>query len=185
MQLMPVCSEKTFMDYLSQVCMLFGCLSLVETGVVLFLFHQKAQDWSDLVSAGRITKLLRRLVCCKRQQEDALETMTLTQSDVSMSQLDMSDDLALRLTMYQQIFFVLDTDYGGSLDVDEISVFGEYTLGEEWSTDIAVDFMQQIDTNNDGVLEIEEFVHFCEEKIYKGKGLDFIQQRAQVSRTPS
>ena len=100
-------------------------------------------------------------------------------------QLDMSDDLALRLTMYQQIFFVLDTDYGGSLDVDEISVFGEYTLGEEWSTDIAVDFMQQIDTNNDGVLEIEEFVHFCEEKIYKGKGLDFIQQRAQVSRTPS
>ena len=82
-------------------------------------------------------------------------------------QLDMSDDLALRLTMYQQIFFVLDTDYGGSLDVDEISVFGEYTLGEDWSTDIAVDFTQTFDTNHNGVLEITEFCKFCEEKIYK------------------
>ena len=33
-EMMPVCNEKTFMDYLSQVAMLFGCISLVETGVV-------------------------------------------------------------------------------------------------------------------------------------------------------
>ena len=34
--------------------------------------------------------------------------------------------------MRPQIFFVLDQDYGGSLDIDEISVFGEYMLGALW-----------------------------------------------------
>ena len=57
--------------------MVFGCLSLVETGVVLFLFHQKAQDWHDLISADRITKLLRRLVCRKKQPETALEIIKI------------------------------------------------------------------------------------------------------------
>ena len=151
--------------------MVFGCLSLVETGVVLFLFHQKAQDWHDLMSADRITKLLRRLVCRKKQPETALEIIKIVAEssggEKSAVQLDMSDDLALRLTMYQQIFFVLDTDYGGSLDVDEISVFDEYTLDEDWSTNIAADFMQTFDTNHNGVLEINEFCKFCEEKIYK------------------
>ena len=122
-------------------------------------------------AADRIAKLLRRLVCRKRQPEAALEIIKIVAESsggekVAM-QLDMSDDLALRLTMYQQIFFVLDTDYGGSLDVDEISVFGEYTLGEDWSTDVASDFMETIDTNHDGVLVMAEFCKFCEEKIYK------------------
>ena len=57
--------------------MVFGCLSLVETGVVLFLFHQKAQDWHDLMSADSITKLLRRLVCRKKQPETALEIIKI------------------------------------------------------------------------------------------------------------
>ena len=65
------------------------------------------------------------------------------------------------------MYCLLEQDYGGSLDVDEISVFGEYTLGEDWSTDIASDFMQTFDTNRNGVLEITEFCKFCEEKIYK------------------
>ena len=111
--MMPVCNEKTFMDYLSQVCMLFGCLSLVETGVVLFLFYQKADDWSGVVSADGVMRLL-RLACGKKSALDQVSPGYGT-SDAECSTrpkiavvLDMSDDLALRLTMYQQIFFVLD-----------------------------------------------------------------------------
>ena len=36
---MPVCKEKTFMDYLAAGCMLFTCISLIETGVVM-LIHE-------------------------------------------------------------------------------------------------------------------------------------------------
>ena len=78
-----------------------------------------------------------------------------------------------------------EQDYGGSLDIQEISVFGEYMLGAEWSTDIAVGFMQDFDTNCNGVLELDEFCKFCEEMIYKGKDLAFIQQRAKVRQPPS
>ena len=35
--MMPVCNEKTFMDYISHCSMLFGCFSLIETGAPLML----------------------------------------------------------------------------------------------------------------------------------------------------
>ena len=83
------------------------------------------------------------------------------------------------------LYCLLDQDYGGSLDIHEISVFGSYMLGADWSPDIAVGFMQDFDTSRDGQLSLEEFCKFCEEMIYKDKDLAFIRQRAKVRQPPS
>ena len=62
-EMMPVCNEKTFMDYLSHVCMLFGCLSLIETGIVMFIYHQQEDDWSGALRPINIVRLFRGVPC--------------------------------------------------------------------------------------------------------------------------
>mmetsp|Transcript_64551 Transcript_64551/g.188851 ORF Transcript_64551/g.188851 Transcript_64551/m.188851 type:complete len:832 (-) Transcript_64551:142-2637(-) len=42
--MMPVANERLLMDYLSLGCSLFGFLSLLETGIVLFLYHSTAEN---------------------------------------------------------------------------------------------------------------------------------------------
>jgi hypothetical protein len=45
--------------------MLFGCVSLVETGLVMFLHHQHSDDWDDALSpqgASRAISLVLRNV---------------------------------------------------------------------------------------------------------------------------
>ena len=49
--------------------------------------------------------------------------------NVGVVTLGMSDDMKLRHQMYTQIFFVLDSDFDGTLDVEEISIFGKYAMG--------------------------------------------------------
>jgi hypothetical protein len=255
--MMPVCSEKTFMDFLSGVCMLFGGISMLETGIVMFLYHQQADDWTDalsrrsfhqlgwdavltvggkctcfifnvmpntllvhgigvdgwdgtatgrgayenekamnaifsqfgyvmrvgikheigisgnlswaLVTMGRpstVVKILRiaeskgimtgstRLEVSRYHpdREDSTDTMRrmfeggstaaeeehMHESQVVM--LDGSDNLKLRHQIYSQIFFVLDSDFSGALDVDEIELFGEYELGLEVSQSVVTCF---------------------------------------------
>jgi len=171
------CNEKTFMDYLSQVCLLFGCVSLLETGVVMFLYHQHSDDWSDALSPSVVIDLLRK--CCRKTvPKDGVERHRDGASK-SLVTLGSDDEVKLRHQTYQQIFFVLDADFGGALDIDEISVFGEYAMGDAWNRQLAQDFLDTYDTNDDKSLCINEFVLFCEEVIYKGKKFEFIQQRGK------
>eukprot|EP01047_Picozoa_sp_COSAG01_P031917 COSAG01_NODE_2286_length_7990_cov_5.551895_6_plen_528_part_00 len=254
--MMPVCSEKTFMDFLSGVCMLFGCVSMLETGFVMFLYHQQADNWKDALSRRSLEKFGWDTVhtvggkcrcCCKEVMRPntllvrgigvdgwdgtatgrgtyeneraiigifnrfghvmrvdikhqvettgnlscALVTMgraasvlkivraaesegimagstrlevsrfepdehttntdsmrhmfeghTSTEQNMDEYQkklvlLDGSDNLKLRHQMYSQIFFVLDIDFSGSLNVDEICIFGEYELGVQVSESVS------------------------------------------------
>ena len=91
----------------------------------------------------------------------------------------MSDDLKLRHQMYCQIFYVLDHNFDNSLDIEEISAFGEYALGTDWDKALALDFLDKFDTDQSQSLGINEFALFCDEAIYRGKTLAFIQQRAK------
>jgi len=57
----------------------------------------------------------------------------------------------------KQIFRDLDIDGNGSLDVDELRLFGE-TLGMVWDSSFAEDIMLVVDgQNGDGTLSCEEF----------------------------
>lgn len=110
--------------------MLFGCISLIETGMVMFLFHQQAESWSQALAP---TGLNSCLVCKKCRKKN-----TKSSTKKSAVRLHMSDDVKLRHQLYSQIFFVIDTDYDGCLDADEIGPFGEYAMGADWSKELAV-----------------------------------------------
>ena len=95
----------------------------------MFLYHQHSDDWSDALSPSVVIDLLRK--CCRKTvPKDGVERHRDGASK-SLVTLGSDDEVKLRHQTYQQIFFVLDADFGGALDIDEISVFGEYAMGCE------------------------------------------------------
>eukprot|EP01051_Picozoa_sp_SAG22_P000274 SAG22_NODE_6_length_41368_cov_49.702222_17_plen_340_part_00 len=159
------------MDYLSQVSMLFGCVSLIETGVVMFLFHQHTNDWHGALSP-------QGLRCCCGGGKGRAAAASEVQRTKSLVYRGASDDVKLRHQTYSQIFFTVDDNYDGLLDFDEISHFGEFAMGRDWNRQLCVDFLAKYDTNKDQKMGLDEFAMFCEEVIYGGKSVEFIQQRA-------
>eukprot|EP01052_Picozoa_sp_SAG31_P039669 SAG31_NODE_5551_length_2464_cov_1.834249_2_plen_114_part_00 len=97
----------------------------------MFLFHQHSEKWSEALAP---TGLYSCLICkrCRNVNENSS-----TKKSAAV-RLHMSDDVKLRHQLYSQIFFVLDSNYNGSLDADEISQFGEYAMGADWSKKLAV-----------------------------------------------
>jgi hypothetical protein len=166
--MMPVCREKVMMDYLSMVSMLFGCLSLVETGLVLHVYHQSAEDWNTALvpSWAQYFQWLAKQARIHALRQQAAEDHTAEKVKPKRKSIKdatkESRDVRMRKQLYRQIFFVVDADFGGTLDIHEIAEFGQFMLGMEWDELEAVKFMDTFDLNSDGVLDFEEFSVFCE-----------------------
>jgi hypothetical protein len=96
-----------------------------------------------------------------------------------VKKLDGNDDVKLRHQVYSQIFYILDDDFSGSLDVTEISRFGEYAMGRDWDKKLARTFLDRYDTNDDKAMCLEEFSLFCEETIYPDKSVEFIESAGE------
>jgi len=67
-----------------------------------------------------------------------------------------------RRNLYRQAFFVIDTNYSGTLSLKEMDLFGKFMLGQKWNVQAALDFLNKFDTSKDGALDFDEFVAFCE-----------------------
>merc|ERR1719401_1390580 len=55
--MMPVCEERTFLNYLSLVCQGFSEFALLESAVVLFLYHQESDTWMKAVTPKALYEL--------------------------------------------------------------------------------------------------------------------------------
>jgi len=87
---------------------------------------------------------------------------------------DHSDDIdllklssRLRKQLFRQAFILLDEDFSGLLEPDEINTFGMFMLGEEWTDDLLTKFMVVADLDHSGGLSFEEFAFFCEDQLLK------------------
>merc|ERR1712216_405678 len=156
---MPMCEEKVFMDYLGLVIQLFGAVSLIETGIVLWLYHQQADTWLEALVPHWIRNLAQSKMGSRRRGNVAANPSSPSHSQVS------DKDVRYRKHLYRQIFYVIDKDFNEALDLQEISEFGTFLMGNSWDRKHAADFMTRLDINVDGVLDFEEFAMYCEDYI--------------------
>lgn len=168
---MPVCEEKVLMDYLSIAFVVFGALSLFQTGLVLYLYQLKAEDWLEAIVPRWVRSICLRGLCASKKEKKKKKPALNRQSTMPKS-LTADKDYQLRRQMYHQIFYAIDVDFSGTLQLDEIDEFGYFIAGAKWNIDEAEHFLMDIDANWDGVLDYEEFAYFCEESLLTEFKLD-------------
>jgi Ca2+-binding EF-hand superfamily protein len=60
-----------------------------------------------------------------------------------------------------RIFAILDKDGNGTISFTELVTSVSQVHGEERGEQIAKDFLGQVDSNRDGVIQISEFLEWC------------------------
>eukprot|EP00929_Paragymnodinium_shiwhaense_P031823 TRINITY_DN17751_c0_g1_i1.p1 TRINITY_DN17751_c0_g1~~TRINITY_DN17751_c0_g1_i1.p1 ORF type:complete len:753 (-),score=110.33 TRINITY_DN17751_c0_g1_i1:112-2070(-) len=68
----------------------------------------------------------------------------------------------MRMQLYREAFYVLDQDFSGLLERDEIDYFGHFMMGDDWNDAMLDEFMEKADTDGSGGLGFAEFTAFCE-----------------------
>jgi Ca2+-binding EF-hand superfamily protein len=171
--LMPVCNEKVLMDYLSFVSMLFGSLSLLETGIVLYIYYQTAESWLVAICPCWMLTFIKRLKAKTKGKSSSMRPqMSETKLCSARRSLQNNKFMERRRQLYRQVFLRQDRNFSGVLELSEIDSFGSFMLGHHWDCAAAQEFMDSFDTNNDGSLEFNEFVVFCEFFIVRPSKLD-------------
>ena len=132
-------------------------------GIVMYIYHEEAEDWSEALkpvsmmsclTGGRCREAKRKRAMTKLQKQHRQTPRNTAKANT------LSDEAKLKNQEYAQIFFVLDADFGGSLDIHEISLFGKYALGEQWNIQMALDFIAKYDADASNTLSMEEFIVF-------------------------
>ena len=173
--LMPICEERTLMDYLSMSGLFFGCLSLLETVLVMFLWHQEVDTWCEAFSPKLCSDWARAR---KKGVDGPKANLRTTDSSLSMKMRGSSsiahekklpglegDGLLLRKNFARQLFLMLDEGHNDELDLNQVSMLGRYMMEEEWSTEIAREHFRKFGQNGDGVMDFSEFFKFCERTV--------------------
>merc|ERR1712224_226766 len=133
MDLMPVCDFRLLLDYLNVVSLQFGALAVLETGIVLYLYHQEAESWAELLVPDQIRGIFGKMLK-KMEREDkdhskrsqlrelltrqnssekvkmlrSSQTMAIFEQKVEMAQQARNEhDTRIRKQLYRQLFFVL------------------------------------------------------------------------------
>jgi len=159
-QMMPVCNERLLMDNLSFVSFLFGIVGLIETGLVLYIYHQTAQCWVTALCPAWIRKFFQASVWGRRiQSRRCLEQEPVSKQE--LPELRNTKCLQRRMQLYREVFLLVDKGFSGFVELDEINEFGLFMRGSMWDYDAACDFMKKFDTSKDGWLDFNEFVFIC------------------------
>jgi hypothetical protein len=193
--MMPVCNEKVLMDYMSIVAMLFGVVSLVETGVVLFLYNQQAETWAEVLMPSFIRPFYDQFLKVQRNRRwaardqgkpaasdsaDRQGSLGSNGSEKKKMMLKDTQNLHARRNLYRQAFFCIDANFSGTLSLKELDQFGKFMLGQKWNPQAAEEFLSLYDTSKDGELDFDEFVAFCETCVLNENGGDDIEHAQRM-----
>lgn len=172
--LMPVCEEKVFMDYVNIVSLACGALALLETGLVLHLYYIEADTWAEALIPRKLRIMIMQYMYTNAKTRGAHVTMSASRKNEAKKTAKQGsnkavvagdyddDDSLIRKQIYRQIFYVLDETHNLLLDLEEIEEFGEIMTGGNFDKAAALAFIKEHDSNWDGVLDLEEFVAFCD-----------------------
>jgi len=84
-------------------------------------------------------------------------------------------DAKVRRQLYRQIFYTVDKDFSGSLDLDEVSEFARFMFGDQFDEAKAREFIETFDLNHNGLLGFREFAIFCDGFLPHVDDLEFMQ----------
>jgi len=153
------------MDYLSNAFLLFGSLSLIESGFVLYTYQLNCDSWAEALFPQWVRRAMTMRLSWKSCCNFSKSGRGKKKSEEMVN--DGDKDYQLRRQLYHQIFYAIDCDFNGTLQLEEIDEFGYFISGNKWNMEQARQYMYEIDLNWDGVLDYEEFAFFCEESLLK------------------
>merc|ERR1719217_1325640 len=85
----------------------------------------------------------------------------LSDEDNHLSKLDSR----VRKQLLRQAFYILDENYTGTLERDEVHRFGHFMFGDDWSDYKTHLFLQEADLDMSGDISFDEFATFCEQHL--------------------
>jgi len=157
-EMMPVTESSLLMDYVSLICLIFAVASLVETAVVLNLYWRSDKDWATAMRPVGSYKVYRELKRkCKRCSKKKTAGTDKPHCPIP------SDRRGLfRLQLYKEIFFSLDKNHSGELELQEIESFALAVMGSNVGSGDVAEALDSFDDSANGRLNFDEFVVFCE-----------------------
>jgi hypothetical protein len=163
MEMMPVTSTAILMDYVSMICLIFAVVSLAESGLALNLYFRTDRScFHALMPVGAYKvyrEMIRRLRLYLTPKDSHPEGHP--QADIPTGRKGV-----FRVMLYREIFFALDKNHSGELDLVEFESFALSVLGfAAEGAQTAQATIDQFDVKGNGRLNFEEFVAFCEVNI--------------------
>jgi len=158
--MMPICDSVVLMDYISMICLIFAIFSLWETVVVSNLYFRNDKNWFMAfcpVGGYRIYREIGRKWrhCWRPKNPEGFEVQPQEIPETDRKGL-------LRLQLYKEIFFSLDRNHSGELEVFEVESFALAVVGS--GSDV-VTSLDKFDASQNGRLSFDEFTTFCEMNI--------------------
>jgi hypothetical protein len=175
--MMPVTSSTILMDYVSMMCLIFAILSLGETGFVLNLYHRTDKNWFHALMPVGGYKVYREFI-----RKIRLYKIPKHGRPSAVGEVPIPRDRKgiFRLQLYREIFFSLDKNHSGELELQEIEAFALSVLGfHEEGADARNEVLDKVDLGKNGRLNFDEFVAFCERNI---EGLEDIHHLTKMLR---
>jgi len=160
-EMMPVCDAVLLMDYVSSICLIFAIVSLIETAIVLNLYHRTDRSWFHALMPVGGYKLYRDIIRCFKtvRNPDRKSCKEIQPVEVPGDRRGL-----FRLQLYREIFFSLDKNHSGELEMPEVESFAMAVMGNAGETAV-LNALDQFDANRNGRLNFDEFVTFCEMNI--------------------
>eukprot|EP00930_Biecheleria_cincta_P087429 TRINITY_DN7665_c0_g2_i2.p1 TRINITY_DN7665_c0_g2~~TRINITY_DN7665_c0_g2_i2.p1 ORF type:complete len:791 (-),score=104.42 TRINITY_DN7665_c0_g2_i2:155-2491(-) len=180
-ELMPVCNERVFMDYLNLSAWLFGSLALLETGLVMLLYHKKCETWTEALVPTDAFRIFRS--CYRRRKKERYIRRAggsrVENLESRMKNAFSTKDSQLRRPMYKSIFWELDTNFDNELGIDEFERFWQPMFGQEWSRADAEKCLAKAGLDITLALTEAEFCYFCESSLPHKDDFEYLQQKLQ------
>lgn len=169
--MMPVTDQTVLMDYISMICLLFAIGSVFETVVVLNLYFRDDKNWLHAFLPVGSYKLYRSTM---RFWKNCLKGKSEADEEVKPEGVPETREGLFRLQLYKEIFFSLDKNHSGELELIEVEGFALSVLGDKISPAEACDILDRFDYSGDGRLDFDEFVTFCEQNIHEKDNIDLL-----------
>jgi len=176
-EMLPICNERTFLSYLSVTSQTFAELSLLITGIVLFIYQQEVDTWEKAlvpVSVRRIflARQLPKLTRPKVIEEDMAKLNKLKDAKYQNTM-----DAAIRDQCYRIMFHEMDKRYTGFVEPEELVFFGSFITGSRFRNIKDLGFVRVIDECP--FVIYEDFVTFCETKIEDFADTEFLKMTCE------
>jgi hypothetical protein len=161
--MMPVTSATILMDYINMICLLFSILSLVETGLVLNLYHRTDRNWFHALMPIGGYKVYREFIRKVRLYRTPSSARPASVPEVEVPH---NHKGIFRLQLYREIFFSLDKNHSGELEFMEVEAFALSVLGyHEEGAQARNEVLDKVDLGSNGRINFDEFAAFCEQNI--------------------